>query len=76
MDTTPSIVTLIGSRVGNTSDVVRQIQEAFEKGSGLLLEGMATAWVASEATIKAPILVIEEYIWKIYRVVDGVDLLL
>jgi hypothetical protein len=50
-------------------------QEAFEKGSGLLFEGMATTWVASEATAKAPILVIREYIWKIRRVVDIADLL-
>lgn len=50
-------------------------QEAFEKGSGLLFEGMATAWVASEATTKAPILVIRECISKICRVVDIADLL-
>jgi hypothetical protein len=36
---------------------------------------MATTWVASEATAKAPILVIREYIWKIRRVVDIADLL-
>jgi hypothetical protein len=36
---------------------------------------MATAWVANEATTKAPILVIKEYIWKLRRVVDIADLL-